>query len=329
MLVPTHAFHTLRSVPRTISKKLPKETSLHALLAAYLALHWDTEFATWNSVFPSLASFKSSVPLMWPPELQILLPQPAKNFLADQKMRFRQDWNTFTKIFSEISRDRYLHAWLLVNSRSFYYTAIGMERLSHNDRLALLPIADLFNHSDLGCRAEFSPQGYTFVSDRTYRAGEEVSACYGRHSNDFLLVEYGFVPTGNQWDIVCLDDAFIPRFSKEQKDALQERLFLGNYVLDQNMVVCFRTQVALRTICCTHEQWRQFVEVEVDEQAFQKEVDVLLMQFLKEFVAIACQTLEAIERVNVGSNSQIMLLVERWGQIKDLTMKTLGRFADH
>jgi hypothetical protein len=33
-----------------------------------------------------------------------------------------------------------------------------MERFAYEDRLALLPLADLFNHADSGCQALFSPE---------------------------------------------------------------------------------------------------------------------------------------------------------------------------
>ncbi|CAI4214496.1 unnamed protein product [Parascedosporium putredinis] len=43
-----------------------------------------------------------------------------------------------------------------------------------------------------------------------YGAGEEVYICYGRHSGDFLLAEYGFSPDENAWDEVSLDEVVEP-----------------------------------------------------------------------------------------------------------------------
>ena len=103
-----------------------------------------------------------------------------------------------SNVFSTMSHMLYLHCWMLVNTRSFYYTTPSMERLPHDDKLAILPIADLFNHADVGYESEFSPKKFTFILDRGYCVGEEVHMSYGSHSNDFLPAEYGFVLTDNR-----------------------------------------------------------------------------------------------------------------------------------
>jgi hypothetical protein len=125
---------------------------------------------------------------------------------------------------------------------------------THDDRLAILPIADLFNHAGVRCESEFSPEKFTFIADRGYCVGEEVHLSYGSHSNDFLLAEYGFVLTDNRWDAVCLEDAILPFLNEEQKNVLKDRGFLGNYMLDPEPGGCFRTQPALRILCCAREQ---------------------------------------------------------------------------
>lgn len=262
---------------------------------------------------------------MWPPELQAVLPGPAKKLLKTQQTNFQRDWRTVEKAFPYVNQEQYLHAWLLVNTRSFYYTTPSLEKYPHNDRLALLPIADLFNHADVGCKTTYSPQCYTFTADRAYRAGEEVHACYGGHSNDFLLTEYGFVLTENRWDTVCIDDVILPSLNKEQKDALEKSKFLGDYMLDPETVGCFRTQVALRMLVCEHDEWRQFADTEVDNKLSQRKVDVLLTQSLNRFVNMIQQTLEDITNLKVGQRSQRDLLTLRWKQIEGMVIQTIER----
>jgi hypothetical protein len=200
-----------------------------------------------------------------------------------------------------------------------------MERLSHDDRLALLPAADLLNHADSGCETIFSPHRYTIATDCAYRAGEEVQFCYGRHSNGILLTEYGFVLAENRWDAVSLDDVILPSLKKEQKAELENRAFLGKYMLDAEMAVCYRTQAVLRLLCCTHKQWQRFVDAEIDGEASQWKADALLMQFLDRFVLMIQQTLEDIERLSVGLKSQRELLARRWEQTETMVTQTIER----
>jgi len=216
-----------------------------------------------------------------------------------------------------------MHAWLLVNTRSFYYTTPRLEKVPNDDRLALLPVADLFNHADVGCDTTFSTESYTFKADRAYRAGEEVHISYGGHSNDFLLTEYGFLLTENRWDAVCLDDVVLPNLNKEQKDILEEIGYLGKYMLDPGATGCFRTQVAMRMLVGTQGQWREFADGEVDDEASQGEVDLLLMQFLDNFIKKIQQTLEDIRNLNVGQASQREILELRWKEIENMIKQSI------
>ncbi|RMZ72366.1 ankyrin repeat [Pyrenophora seminiperda CCB06] len=315
LVVPFKLFRSLKHVPRTISRKLPRNISLHALLAAYVTLDKTDSFAMPNKALPDLASFEASMPFLWPSELHSFLPKAALDLLKKQQRNFQRDWAMVSKAFPDTNRTQYLHSWMLVNTRSFYCTTPSMERLPHDDRLAILPVADLFNHADVGCEANFSPENYTFVADRDYHAGDEVCICYGTHSNDFMLTEYGFVPTENRWDVVCLDDAILPCLNEEQKDALKDRGFLGKYMLDIETGGCFRTQVALRLLCCTREEWEQFIAFEAGEE-FADRARGLLVSILKQFVETVRGTVEQVEALDIRHVGQREMLVKRWGQIE-------------
>ncbi|KAK9285352.1 hypothetical protein L1049_024543 [Liquidambar formosana] len=68
---------------------------------------------------------------------------------------------------------------------------------SMDERVALVPWADMLNHS---CEVETcldydkSSQGVVFTTDRPYQPGEQVFISYGKKSNGELLLSYGFVP---------------------------------------------------------------------------------------------------------------------------------------
>jgi hypothetical protein len=261
---------------------------------------------------------------MWPRDLQALLPKVAKELLQKQQTKFRRDWGMMSKAFPDITREVYLYNWLLVNTRSFYYAVKPTEPLPVGDRMTLQPVADLLNHADRGCMVSFSSDGFTVTADRKYQAGEEIYITYGGHSNDFLLTEYGFILLAqNRWDEVCLDEIILPSLSKQQKAELDDRGFLGNYMLDAETPGCHRTQVALRLLCCTPVQWRRFVDAADDREASQQKVNALLVRLLKSFVDRIQVRLEDIRQLNAGSRSQKELLRQRWEQIDKMVRQTI------
>ena len=50
---------------------------------------------------------------------------------------------------------------------------------------------------------------------------------YGPHSNDFLLVEYGFILESNKCDSIPLDHLILPLLSTSQAASLREDKFYG------------------------------------------------------------------------------------------------------
>ena len=74
---------------------------------------------------------------------------------------------------------------------------------------ALVPLADLFNHSSAKCDAGFNRATgmYEFRAPRAYRRGDEVCLCYGFHTNAQLLLQYGFCLAANPADATPLRPA--------------------------------------------------------------------------------------------------------------------------
>lgn len=322
--VPISLLRTLDTVPPSVSSKLPKDMSVHGLLAADLALDKSAMYSEWNAVVPTKKSVMTSLPLAWDLELQDCLPKPAKDLLRKQQTKLTRDWKIVHAAFPSILADDYMYAWLLVSTRSFYYTTPVTAKLSRHDRMVLQPVADLFNHADEGCPVSFDAQSFTILSDRAYAEGDEVFICYGSHSNDFLLTEYGFILADNRWDEAGLDDVILPLLSAQQKEHLEACDFLGNYKFDAD-AVCYRTQIALRILVMPLDEWRMVVDgLEGDEEQ-QREVDQLLVSLLPRLQRVAQNTISNIEKTAAGLDCQRQMLKDRWAQIQDLVSATMLR----
>ncbi|KXJ89535.1 hypothetical protein Micbo1qcDRAFT_189613 [Microdochium bolleyi] len=315
--VPTGLIRSLHTVPRHISGKLPSDTSIHALLAADLTISAASELSLWRDSLPTLAELSIGIPLTWHERLQQFLPKPARNIVENQQHSFRRDWARVAKSFPHLQRDDYLHSWLIINTRSFYYTTPQMETYPSTDRLALVPIADGFNHADTGCEVNSTTDGYVVSADREYDLGQEIFISYGTHTNDFLLAEYGFVPMENKWDQTCLDDVILPRLSPAQKKILRDRELLGPFLLDTVTLGCRKTQAALRLLCpCSRPQWEAFLDDEGCGQHCREAMNELLKSLLVEFSATARKAVREVAELEVGQAAQRELLGRRWRQIE-------------
>lgn len=322
--VPTKVLRSLHTVPKSISRKLPK-VSVHAVLAADLALDESDKYSKWNAVLPTREDVKT-MPLLWNAKLQDFLPRRGQEILAKQESKFKHHWEIVSKAFPSLTEEVYKYAWLLVNTRTFYYTDKKTEKLPKDDHMVLQPVADLFNHADTGCGVAYDTDGFTFTSKRAYAVGEEIHISYGGHSNDFLLVEYGFILGENRWDEVRIDEVILPELTNAQKEQLEYVSFLGNYVLDARDV-CHRTQVALRIMCLPLGEWQDFVDGADDSTTKQAKVDQLLVKLLKKYEKTIKKTLTGIKGAKAGNEIQRQLLEDRWTQIQTLVEATVTRLS--
>ncbi|KAH6874898.1 hypothetical protein B0T10DRAFT_610456 [Thelonectria olida] len=322
--VPMKSLRTIDTVPKHITKAL-NGVSVHGILAAEMALDDSEDFKTWRTVLPTREDLEAGMPMMWPKELQDLLPSRARHLLDNQSANFRRECDTVLKAFPDLTRDDYLYSWVLVNTRTFYNSMPKMKTYPQADRLVCMPAADLFNHADQGCQLSYTAMGYSIAADRVYKAGEEVFVSYGPHSNDFLLTEYGFILDTNRWDEVHLDDVIIPMLNKTQRSDLKSVGFLGRYTLDDQTLGCHRTQVALRMLCCTPRQWQRFFDAEDDGASTQVEVDDLLLTALNSYLSIIEKALRRIDGLEVGLDIQREWLRSRWEQIKTMVQGTIDQ----
>jgi hypothetical protein len=324
--VPVSLLRTLDTVPRPVARRLPKDITIHGLLAADLALDKSRKYTQWNAVVPTRDDMTSSLPLAWDSALHHYLAKPARDLLSKQQAKIAKDWAAVQVAHPSVTEPDYLYAWLLVNTRTFYFVTPKTERLCNDDRMVLQPVADLFNHADTGCAVVFDMVSFTVRADRAYDQGEEVHISYGRHSNDFLLVEYGFILDQNRWDEICLDDAILPRLTSSQKTMLEDKGFLGKYRLDSGEV-CYRTEVALRILCLPVRQWRKFVDGVDDGEKDQPAVNQLLLGLLKDFRGVARKNQLEVKGLQVGNEAQREMLEKRWMQISDMLDLTINRLG--
>lgn len=317
MTVPTKAIHSLHSVPTSVSTKLPSGFPLHGLLAADLALKFRSNSPFWTTALPTRADFAATMPLLWPEGLHSLFPIPAQDLLKKQQVKFQSEWDKVAGAFPELSQLEYMYCWLIINTRTFYYTAPKMESFCWEDKLALLPAADLFNHSDDGCQVSFSEDGYSITANRPYRVGEELCISYGKHSNDFLLIEYGFVMSNNQWDEVALDEVIMPRLADDQKESLAKQGFLGEYKFHAKTGPCTRTCAAMAKI-----KERSYEGVICDGDVSGRRSGAVLGELLHELSISARDMLSRLSESQIGDKLHRDLLIRRWTQIEHITKAT-------
>ncbi|EXJ54410.1 hypothetical protein A1O7_09749 [Cladophialophora yegresii CBS 114405] len=279
--IPTSLLRTESSLPDHLqSLAIANECSINGLLALDVCLDTDDSSASslyspWRSTLPSFLDVKSSMPLFWTPEAQHLLPPPGQALLRKQQSKLHRDWTAVSErgvAGSSLTLEQYTYRWLLVSTRTFYYTPAESSPSSKSrprgkskskskskshrrsksntathpgqprqadDCLAIVPFGDFFNHtaSPPTVKATYSASGYDFVVTSPHAGpvekGTELFISYGSHSNDFLLVEYGFIlPEGhNAHDALILDEVVLPLFDPEQTAVLEAAGYLGNYVL--------------------------------------------------------------------------------------------------
>ncbi|KAI1863082.1 uncharacterized protein JN550_009818 [Neoarthrinium moseri] len=326
--VPTSCHRSIDTVPKTVRSTLPKEISVQGLLATDLALEDSStsQYSIWNSVCPTPEDF-TSIPLLWPQALQALLPGPAAKLLAAQQAKLARDWAAASAAFPDLAEDRFRYGWLLANTRTFFYPSPALKRRQNEGRMVLQPVADLLNHAEEGCNVAFDAKSFVVRANREYEEGEEVRICYGRHGCDFLMVEYGFVLDPNRWDEFGLDDVILPKLTRQWKERLKDRGFLGRYVLDREQV-CYRTQVAVRTLCCGVGEWMRFADGEDGGEESQDMVNELLAEMLGKYRKTIRKRIDEATHTQEGEECQRELLAERWRQIDRLVEATVDRLQD-
>ncbi|MCJ1469926.1 hypothetical protein MMC07_008570 [Pseudocyphellaria aurata] len=371
--VPVSALLTITSIPRSF--RLAHEgITVHGLLASFLAFGALelSPFTPWRETWPTLQELEDTMPILWlsnrkpsnclrspamvfPRQVCALPPaiggrwgsermswhsDSSSGLLCQQERKLQQDWAIASRAFPDETLEKYRYHWLLVNTRSFYYEPQGANyQQAREDRMALCPFVDYFNHQDHGCDVAFDGEGYTVKSDRVYETGEEIFVSYGNHSNDFLLVECakrtypnvvyiftnsilqdGFVLEENKWDYLPIDDLVLHKWIYEPaRKRLESAGYLGDYTLGREGV-CHRTQVAIRTETLGIPEWTKFIEgQDVVNMCDERKADsYIVSRILDVYFSEAANALNYLETTTELQAGPQKMLVKRWSQIKSL-----------
>ncbi|KAF2109749.1 hypothetical protein BDV96DRAFT_233917 [Lophiotrema nucula] len=359
--------------PSVRKHKFSTNTTIHGRLAAHLALEYDSkdsEHALWRAVWPSQEGFRTILPYYWPKKMQTLLPRAAQDLLSTQQTKLDKDWRDLSSSIPSISKSLFTYTWLIVSTRTFYWDYPDLPNshprlprkrnvLKPDDCYAMCPFMDYFNHTDIGCDPDAklclaqplsltklqvkNKDGYSVTADRDYKAGEEVYVSYGPHTNDFLLVEYGFILESNKCDAIPLDLVILPLLKPSQVDVLKEDGFHGNYTLTTTTpYACHRTQAVLRLLTLPERRYAAFVAASDDGAVDQHRVNAYLLDLLKQLSRQIMDTLEDVSALSTPdpdnrrrskristtpstliptsspSKEQNDILLRRWKQIRDI-----------
>jgi hypothetical protein len=331
--IPVSFIRTQYSLPKQITRDVSGCT-MNGLLATELALDDTKSHALWRKTLPSLETFKACMPFFWPEELQAHLPDPATSLLKKQQRRLASDWKAVSEAYPNLTYNEYVHAWLLISTRTFYYTPPNMlpeDTPEADECLAIVPFGDYFNHFAHGCKVNYSADGYEFVLEKGVKKGEELYISYGNHTNDFLLVEYGFTLDDNEFDLVNLDEIILPLLSTEQKNILEDADFLGNYslsvvMLDENETLCYRTITALRLLIMPIRSWKKGLRTGFDEDdKYAGKLRELELKILSDYLDVVSDRCRKIEALRVDTQSRRQALLSRWKQISEQLEAVLNR----
>lgn len=344
------------ALPSVRSLKLPERVPVHGKLAAALALWYveteHEEYKAWQDVWPTQSDFQSTMPLHYSKELQDLIPHAATILLTTQRTKLEKDWDDLREYLPSISKELFMYTWLIVNTRTFFWEYPDLpnshprlpkkrKQLTADDCYAMCPFMDYFNHSDVGCDPQSDSKGYSVTADRDYRAGEEVYVSYGSHTNDFLLVEYGFILDSNKNDSIPLDHLLLPLLSSEQVSALKEDGFHSSYTLfSSEPIICHRTQAVLRLLVLDNRRYSSFVGGNDDGSKEQGGVNSYLVGILTKYSRQIIEILDEVERLQTDTPSEEKgkrrqskrlasdqtitkaehkdVLIKRWKQIRDI-----------
>ncbi|MCJ1479801.1 hypothetical protein MMC13_008487 [Lambiella insularis] len=342
--VPIKALLTTDAIPEAFLN-LHGTTTVHGLLASFLAFgqHFcKYSLSAWRATWPSMEDLQSSMPLLWlqsfpeikspdsrpndeqfrlPPGIggmwmnALLKPEYRRTaylscLLTKQRTKLEKDWALVSQAIPTASYADYAYYWFIVNTRSFYCDLpTRLKPLTMDDRMVLCPFIDYFNHADKGCNVDFGEGGFVITTDRDYGQKQEKSLLYLTELTAMIF----------SLSNVILFSAGTPK----AQNALGEDFLtsLSNYIVNSDGV-CFRTQVAIRTMTLHAEEWRQYVEGQLNEdKQTEMAADVMLWQvILAVFDAEATSAINSIEAMTRNGTdlpaAMMAITLNRWRQIR-------------
>ncbi|KAK6428985.1 hypothetical protein LTR95_014871 [Oleoguttula sp. CCFEE 5521] len=315
---------------------LDRAASPQAKLAFCLAVALNTgQLIEWSATWPTMEDFEASMPMFWSEYVLAHLPPSVAAPLARQRTDYARDWTCVRKAVESLGLNERMfgYAWCIANSRSF----------SWKGQMVLCPWVDYMNHTAKGtCEVIVGEGGFEVKAAGDVAEGDELTFAYGAHSNDKLLVHYGFAPESTLQhaspdDEIRLDHVILPQLSEDVKSQLQDLGYLGSYALlpteyscsgssncgecdGQVWEPCFKTQVAVRAAVLSCNEWEYFAtsgEDLVEDQSHA--VFEWLRPFLDKFRLDAEREVSATDRLRVTDKENAAAwasLQTRWRQIR-------------
>ncbi|KAL2864522.1 uncharacterized protein BJX67DRAFT_373875 [Aspergillus lucknowensis] len=238
-----------------------------------------------------------------------------QNLLAQQEKRLQDAWTHVVAAFPDTDWKTFAYHWSIIGTRSFYY--ISPERgepEDWNDALAMVPFADYFNHADDStCEARFDGKAYKFTATRRYEEGEEIYICYGSHSNDFLLVEYGFCLDNNPSDAIYLDDVIFQELAEAEQKELSAYNCLGNYEVTSSGP-SKSTLAAAGLKYMSQKNWRRYVSGTAQQGFREKKTADVVQGWIRTYLRESTVAVDYLTKLS--NTAKLAIILSRWEQIQ-------------
>lgn len=255
-------------------------------------------------------------PLVWTtngvPEaakLSALLPRSTRKHADSISSRFAKDKDVVSLMLQGtdfFSVDRFLWAWMCINSRCLYLEMpLGK---STNDNFTMAPYVDFLNHlCDDQCGIKIDASGFHVYTSTAYEPGAELFFSYGPHSNEFLLCEYGFVLDDNKWNYVDISDYIAPLLRPHHVDFLKEKGYYNDYTINKDGM-SFRTEIALATLQEANPKESRRLNGLVDGlihgAVYEERSSILLEQILRKIALDSTKAIASLHELNPNCSRQ-------------------------
>ncbi|KAK6051705.1 SET domain protein [Cooperia oncophora] len=148
------------------------------------------------------------------------LPSSVRDCWCTQQKDLRESWNKIEQACPDITYERFLWAWHVVNTRCIYVENKPHASVDNSagDTLAVVPFVDMLNHDPSAqCLATFERYSKKYVVRASHYILEDqqVTVCYGPHDNARLWMEYGFTLPNNPNGKVMMEHALFVALARK------------------------------------------------------------------------------------------------------------------
>lgn len=314
---------------RSLSEEEIVSLNSFQLISMYIILEkkrdTDSFWKPFINVLPVLEELRN-IPFTWiinksqkEDEIFQLLPPDIKNHSIEQLQKFEEDYKGVSDLIDKhsqyntkdelyISKDEFLWAWLCCNSRCLYMELPKKLKKTTEDNFTLVPFVDFINHiSDDSCTTTMShKQGYMVSTGNVkYKENDQIFFTYGSHSDNFLIMEYGFMlpNCSNKSNYLDITHIINKLLNQEQIDFLKENHYFGlQYATIEE--ISYTTEIALATLqdfkngSCS-KSLRGFIDGTYDGAKYTKNNKLLIKKIFAKLSTNTDNQLERIKKIRV------------------------------